>query len=106
MADETSFGRRYAAKLLTNSASLLVSLVNVSLMPRALGPAAYGTLEFLLSFFQSATGFWDPGLSTALFTKLSRRPSDVGLLRVVGLYAGLVALLMAAALAAVGLVGV
>lgn len=75
---------RYAAKLGTNLFGMVFNFINVSLVPRALGPAAYGNFEFLLSFFQQITGFIDTGTSSAFYNKLSRRNEDVGLLRVYG----------------------
>lgn len=103
---EASFRRRYVAKLTTNVAGLAVNFVNISVLPRALGPVAYGSFDFLSAFFQNMTAFWDMGTSTAFYTKLSRRNRDAGLLRFYLFYAALVAVLIAAALAIVGAMGV
>jgi O-antigen/teichoic acid export membrane protein len=98
---EASFRRRYAAKLATNVAGLAVSFVNVSVLPRALGPSAYGSFEFLTAFFQNMSGFWDMGTSTAFFTKLSRRNQDGGVLRFYIAYTSLVAVVIVLAVGAV-----
>jgi len=56
-------------------------LVTISLVPRALGPAAYGAFEFLFAFFQPVIGLLDMGTSTCFYTKASQRQDDAGLLR-------------------------
>lgn len=73
--------RGFFAKFAANVATLLLGLASISLVPRALGPAAYGSFEFLTSFFQQVTGFLDMGTSTCFYTKASQRPQDRGLMR-------------------------
>lgn len=98
---ETPFRRRYVAKLVTNVTGLAVNLVNLSVLPRALGPSGYGNFEFLTAFFQAAAGAYDPGMSTAFFTKLSRRNQDAGLLRFFSRYVLGVSVVIGAGLVAV-----
>ncbi len=76
--------RRWAAKLGTNLFGMVFNFINISLVPRSLGPAAYGNFEFLLSFFQQLTSFIDTGTSSAFYSKLSRRNEDSGLIRAYG----------------------
>lgn len=76
--------RRYAARLGANLVGLVFNVINISIVPRALGPALYGNFEFLVSFFQQITGFIDTGTSSAFYNKLSRRNEDMGLLRTYG----------------------
>lgn len=72
---------KFIAKLASNFASLVLGLATISLVPRTLGPAAYGAFEFLTAFFQQVTGFLDMGTSTCFYTKASQRHDDVGLVR-------------------------
>jgi O-antigen/teichoic acid export membrane protein len=63
---------------------MVFNFINISLVPRSLGPVAYGNFEFLLSFFQQITSFIDTGTSSAFYNKLSRRNEDWGLIRAYG----------------------
>ena len=80
----TSLLRRYTARLGANLIGMVFNLINISIVPRALGPASYGNFEFLVSFFQETISFIDTGTSTAFYNKLSRRNEDMGLLRTYG----------------------
>ena len=102
---ESTFQRRYLAKLSTNLAGLALNFVNISVLPRALGPVTYGGFEFLTAFFQNVSASTDMGTSSALFTKLSRRNQDAGLLRFYLWYALFVALAFVLLVSAVGVVG-
>lgn len=57
----------------------LTGLVTLSLVPRTLGPEAFGRYEFLTNFFLQVKGFFDMGTSTCFYTRLSQRQGDVGL---------------------------
>lgn len=72
---------RFFAKLATSFASLGLGLATILLVPRALGPAAYGSFEFLTAFFQQVAAFFDMGTSTCFYTKASQRHDDAGLVR-------------------------
>lgn len=72
---------RFFAKLATSFASLGLGLATILLVPRALGPAAYGSFEFLTAFFQQVAAFFDMGTSTCFYTKASQRHGDAGLVR-------------------------
>ena len=98
-SEAPSLARRYVAKLGGNLFGMLFNFINASLVPRALGPVAYGSFEFLLSFFQQVMGFFDASTSTAFYNKLSRRNGDVGLIRVYGKFALLVFFLVVGGLA-------
>ncbi|GAB4407491.1 MAG: lipopolysaccharide biosynthesis protein [Anaerolineae bacterium] len=78
---EDSLKKRYLYKLSTNLIGLVVGLVTESIIPRGLGPVAYGNFNFLSNFFTQVVSFFDAGTSTAFYTKLSQRPTDAGLLR-------------------------
>ena len=68
-------------KILTNIVTLLTGLVTQAIIPRTLGPAAYGNFSFLTNFFFSICGFLNLNSSTVFFTKLSQRPKEKGLVR-------------------------
>lgn len=81
-----SLRRQYFAKLGSNALGLLASLLTLTFVPRELGPAGYGRYEFLFNFFQQARNLLDTGSSAYFFTRLSQRPTDIGLLRFYRLY--------------------
>lgn len=87
---EDSLKKRYFYKLSSNFVGLAVSLVVQTIVPRALGPATYGSYSFLTDFFQKVVGFFDSGTSLGFYTKLSQRLREPGLIRFYWLYAGLV----------------
>ncbi len=74
-----SLGRRYAFKLLSNAATIPLYFVMEALLPRALGPSAYGSFSFSTALFQNFTTFLDMGTSTCLHTSLAKRPEEFGL---------------------------
>lgn len=78
---EDSLKKRYLYKLGTNLVGFLIGLVTVSIIPRGLGPGAYGNFDFLSTFFTQVIGFFESGTTQAFYTKLSQRPHDRGLLR-------------------------
>lgn len=67
---------RYIFKLLANLISVPVYLVMEAILPRALGPQAYGNFSFATALFQQFSGFLDMGTSTCLYNALSRRPRE------------------------------
>lgn len=100
-----SLARRYLVKLGANAIGLVFNFVNVSIVPRTLGPAAYGNFEFLLSFFQQIMGFVDTGTSTAFYNKLAQRNEDIGLIRAYGKFVAVVFLLLIIGLAVIWMYG-
>lgn len=79
MKQEDSLKKRYLFKLLTNLIGIPISIVTFSLVPRSLGPIAYGNFSFLTDFFARIAGFLDNGTSIAFYTKLSQRQHEKGL---------------------------
>ena len=73
-----SLGKRYAFKLVSNVATIPLFFILEAVLPRALGPAAYGNYNFITSLFQNFTNFLDMGTSTCLYTTLSKRPGEFG----------------------------
>lgn len=52
----------------------------MAIIPRGLGPRAYGDFSFLSNFFSQFVSFFDMGASIGFYTKLSQRQNDVGLI--------------------------
>ena len=94
MAIEDSLKKRYLYKASTNLVGFLIALASAGVVPRGLGPAAYGSFNFLSTFFSQFVGFFDPGTSTAFYTKLSQRPKESGLLTFYWGYIGTVSLVV------------
>ena len=76
---EDSFRKRYFFKVLTNLVGLVIGVVTQSLIPRGLGPKAYGDFSFLSSFFFQVVGFLDMSTSMGFYTKLCQRPREYAL---------------------------
>jgi hypothetical protein len=74
-----SLRKRYFFKLLTNLISVPVYLVTQAIIPRGLGPQAYGDFTFLTNFFFQVMGFLSMGTSIGFYTKLSQRPNETAL---------------------------
>ena len=89
-----SLKKRYSFKLGANLTVLPISLVSQSLIARGLGPAAYGDFNFLTNFFTQAVGFFDTGTSLGLYTKLSQRQDEPGLVKFYWYFAGIVSILL------------
>jgi O-antigen/teichoic acid export membrane protein len=70
---ETSLKKRYSIKLLANILAGVIGAIIVAIVPKALGPIAYGQFVYLQNFFTQAIGFLDMGSSIAFFTKLSAK---------------------------------
>jgi O-antigen/teichoic acid export membrane protein len=74
-----SFKKRYFYKLFSNFIGFILNLFSQAIIPRGLGPEAYGNYNFLTNFFTQVVGFFDAGTSTCFYTKLSHRPREAGL---------------------------
>ena len=53
-----------------------MNVVIHAVIPRGLGPAAYGNFNFLTNFFNQILSFFDSGTSGAFYTKLSKRQEE------------------------------
>jgi hypothetical protein len=71
---------RYAAKVFANLIGLLIGIVTQAIIPRGLGPKAYGDFSFLSNFFMQFVGFFDAGTSEGFYTKLSQRQKEIGII--------------------------
>ena len=68
---EDSLKKRYMVKLFANIINGLINIILVAIVPKALGPVAFGHFSYLQQFFSQIVGFLDAGTSMAFFTKLS-----------------------------------
>lgn len=80
MKIKDSLRRRYFAKLIANFVSLGAMVVTHMVIPRALGPSAYGNFNYVTNFFTQLIGVFDTGTSTCFYIKLSQRPKETGLI--------------------------
>jgi O-antigen/teichoic acid export membrane protein len=90
MAHADSLKIRYSFKLLTSLIGLFINMVTQMIIPRGLGPQAYGDFHYLTKAFTSVVIFLDMGTSTAFYTKLSQNNKDRGLISFYTLYVVLV----------------
>ena len=70
---EDSLKKRYVLKLVSNIVNGLINIILVAIVPKALGPVAFGQFNYLQQFFSQLISFLDAGTSMAFFTKLSAR---------------------------------
>lgn len=87
---EDSLKKRYFFKLLTNLIGLAVSGVTQAIIPRGLGPKAYGDFTFLTNFFTQLVGFLDMGTSIAFYTKLSQRSREAAMVSFYLYFSGII----------------
>lgn len=76
-----SFNKRYIYKLTANLAGLVIGLISQAIIPRSLGPRAYGDFNYLTGFFSQLISFLELNTSTGYFTMLSKNPRDSKLVR-------------------------
>ncbi|MBF0318352.1 MAG: lipopolysaccharide biosynthesis protein [Nitrospirae bacterium] len=76
-----SFNKRYLYKLSANFVGLLIGLISQMIIPRGLGPGAYGDFNYLTGFFSQLISFLELNTSTGYFTMLSKDPRDSQLVR-------------------------
>ena len=72
---EDSLQKRYTIKLISNIVSGLINLLMVAIVPKELGPIAYGIFSYLQQFYNQIIAFLDASTSIAFFTKLSANNS-------------------------------
>jgi O-antigen/teichoic acid export membrane protein len=90
-----SLNKRYFFKLVSNIIGLGASGATQAIIPRGLGPQAYGDFSFLTSFFSLTVNNMEMGTFQCFYTKLAQRPQERTL---VGFYftfaAGMAALIL------------
>ena len=83
---EHSLKKRYSIKLFANIISAIIGAIIIAIVPKALGPVAYGQFVYLQEFITKAIGFLDMGSSIAFFTKLSAKANRKELITFYFLY--------------------
>ena len=83
---EDSLTKRYLFKLSTNFVAACASLIIQAIIPRGLGPKAYGDFNFLTNFFSQVAAFLDMGTSIGFYTKLAQRPQEKALVTFYGYF--------------------
>lgn len=78
---EDSLKKRYAYKLSANLIVFCIGILTAGIIPRGLGPKAYGDFSFLTDFFSKVVGFFATGSSFGFFVKISHRRTEYGLIR-------------------------
>jgi len=73
---DDSIKKRYFYKLVVRIIGLVFYLARVTIVPRALGPADFGSFTFLERFFSSIINFFDFGSSSAFFNYNSKNKSS------------------------------
>jgi O-antigen/teichoic acid export membrane protein len=73
---EDTLRKRYGFKLFSNFIGSGISSVIQLLVPRGLGPAAYGNFGFMTSFFDNLVNSLDTGSSYWFYTNLSKKKND------------------------------
>lgn len=94
MSTEDSLKKRYLIKLFSNLINGAINILFIALIPKALGPVAYGQFSYLQQFFSQIFGLADAGTSMAFFTKLSSGPKRKELISFYALYMGAVLILL------------
>jgi O-antigen/teichoic acid export membrane protein len=78
---EDSLKKRYLIKLFANIVNGLINMIIIAIVPKALGPVAYGQFAYIQQFFSQLIGLLDSGTSTAFFTKLSKDRKRIELIK-------------------------
>lgn len=94
-----SLPRRYFKKLISNFISLASGFIVTSIVPRALGPQAFGKFSFITDIYSQIFIFLESGSSNALYNKISHDHQNVLLLRKYSKFLFLVNLLVFCGLA-------
>ncbi|MBI9033203.1 MAG: lipopolysaccharide biosynthesis protein [Bacteroidales bacterium] len=76
-----SLKKRYFFKLGGGLIGIPMAMVIAGIVPRVLGPAAYGNFTFLTEFFNKIIAFFDSGTSIGFYTKLSQRLSEISIIK-------------------------
>ncbi|MGF1779086.1 lipopolysaccharide biosynthesis protein [Vibrio nomapromontoriensis] len=83
---EPTLKKRYLVKLMASLVSGIVSIIMVAIIPKAVGPIAYGQLVYIQQFFTKVMSFLDASSSIAFFTKLSANSKRKQLIGWYGFY--------------------
>lgn len=95
-----SMQRRLGVTLAVRLSQMALNLVSASILPRTLGPRAYGNYNFLITAASTARGLTEPSVQQAVYTFSSEEKRTGSLTRV---YAAWLALQLTLLLAFVGI---
>ena len=84
---ESSIKTRYLYKFFATIISLVIGLATQAIIPRGLGPKAFGDFNFLTNFFTQVVGFLDMGTSIGFYTKICQRQKEFALISFYTLFA-------------------
>lgn len=76
-----SLSQRYFKKLTSNAISLVSGFVITSIVPKALGPLAYGQYSYIVDLFNQFFVFLESGSSNALYNKVSQKTENIKLIK-------------------------
>lgn len=76
-----SLTKRFSYKLATNAYGVIISFITQMMVPRALGPIAYGSFSYLTNFFGLCQSLLDMGTADFFSVNYSRTPNDRSLPR-------------------------
>lgn len=68
-----SLRKRYFIKLISSASDAMINVLLLLFVPRALGPAAYGSFNFIRELFQSIVAFADLNLGSAHINHAARK---------------------------------
>lgn len=71
-----SLKKRWLYKFFANVIGFGMGFITQSIVPRGLGPTAYGNFSFLSNFFTQLVSFFEMGTSTCFYTRLSQRQKE------------------------------
>ncbi|MBT5935166.1 oligosaccharide flippase family protein [Sulfurimonas sp.] len=91
---EDSLKKRYIVKLLASFIAGIFNIILIAIVPKALGPIAFGQFSYLQQSFSQVIAFFDAGTSTAFFTKLSAKHERKELISFYFLFSVLLLLLL------------
>ena len=86
-----SLNKRWLYKFFANTFGLGIGFIIQMIVPRGLGPNAFGNFSFLSNFFSQVVAFFEMGSSTCFYTRLSQRPKEHGLVSFYIYFSGFVA---------------
>ena len=102
--EKDSLQKRYFHKLRNKIVGIPINFITAAIVPRGLGIDNYGNFSFITDFFTKFVNFIDSGTSTCLYSKLSKKPEEVALMRFYRGYFVIGTLLMFLILAAIFLI--
>lgn len=89
-----SLKSRYTAKLTANVVGLAIGLISTAIIPRGLGPKAYGDFNFLTNFFTQLLPLFTLSTHYGFYIKLSQRQTEFPLINFYSKFTALAILIL------------